>query len=146
MNVKRAGHDLERFVAAQAPVFSDVLAELEAGQKRSHWMWFVFPQLRGLGRSQMAWRYGITSLEEARAYLAHPVLGPRLQACCELLLGLPAHSATQVFGTPDDLKLESSMTLFAAAAPSPEARARFERVLERFCDGERDAATLAQLR
>ncbi|APW35816.1 calpastatin [Rhodoferax koreense] len=141
-----AGHDLERFVAAQAPVFDDAIAELRAGRKRSHWMWFVFPQLRGLGRSQMAWRYGIVSIDEARAYLAHPVLGPRLKACCEVLMRLPPCSATQVFGSPDDLKLASSMTLFSEAANMPEDRGLFDRVLAQFCGGERDAATLALLR
>ncbi|MDB5849989.1 MAG: calpastatin [Rhodoferax sp.] len=139
------GFDLARFVSAQAPVIADVFAELEAGRKRSHWMWFVFPQLRGLGHSAMARHYGITSVAEARAYLAHDVLGPRLHACCEVLLGLPATSAMEVFGMPDDLKLKSCMTLFAAAASSGEDKAPFEQVLRRFYDGDRDARTLAML-
>ena len=140
-----AGFDLQRFVDAQAPVIAEVLAELQGGRKRSHWMWFVFPQLRGLGYSPMAQHYGITSLAEAQAYLAHPVLGPRLHACCEVLLGLPSHSATQIFGSPDDMKLKSSMTLFEVAAPDADGRAPFEQVLARFYQGERDTKTLALL-
>jgi uncharacterized protein (DUF1810 family) len=134
--------DLDRFVTAQAPVFADVLAELENGRKTSHWMWFVFPQLRDLGRSAIARHYGIGSLAEAQAYLQHEVLGPRLHACCEVLLGLPSHSAHEIFGTPDDLKLRSCMTLFAAAADSAEGKALFEAVLRRYYGGEPDAKTL----
>ena len=137
--------DLDRFVTAQAPVFADVLAELENGRKTSHWMWFVFPQLRDLGRSAIARHYGIGSLAEAQAYLQHEVLGPRLHACCEVLLALPSHSAHEIFGTPDDLKLRSCMTLFAAAADSAEGRAPFEAVLRRYYGGEPDAKTLALL-
>ena len=137
--------DLDRFVTAQAPVFADALAELENGRKTSHWMWFVFPQLRDLGRSAIARHYGIGSLAEAQAYLRHEVLGPRLHACCEVLLGLPSHSAHEIFGTPDDLKLRSCMTLFAAAADSAEGKAPFEAVLRRYYGGEPDAKTLALL-
>ena len=123
--------DLQRFVDAQDRVYDTVLAELRAGAKRSHWIWFVFPQLRGLGHSATAVRYGISSLDEARAYLGHPVLGPRLVECAEL-----------VFGYPDDVKLRSSMTLFARAAPDTPV---FAEVLDRFFDGEPDAATDALL-
>ena len=137
--------DLDRFVTAQAPVFADVLAELENGRKTTHWMWFVFPQLRDLGRSAMAQHYGIASLAEAQAYLQHEILGPRLHACCELLLRLPSRSAHEIFGTPDDMKLKSCMTLFAAAADGVEGKAPFEAVLHRYYGGETDAKTLALL-
>ena len=131
--------DLERFVIAQAPVIDDVREELRAGRKRSHWMWFVFPQLKGLGTSAMAQHYGIASLEEARAYLAHAVLGPRLRECCELMLAVPGRSAHEILGSPDDLKFRSCVTLFALAAPG---EALFRRCLERFHAGEPDARTL----
>ena len=108
--------DLERFVTAQAPVFATVLNELKAGRKRSHWMWFVFPQLRGLGQSAMATRYGIGSLAEAQAYLAHPLLGPRLMECTRTVLAIEGRSLHAIFGSPDDLKFCSSMTLFSLAA------------------------------
>lgn len=131
---------LERFVAAQAPVLANALAELRAGRKRSHWMWFVFPQLRGLGRSPMAQHYGIASLAEARAYLAHPLLGPRLAEATEAVLASPAPSLHALLGSPDDLKFRSSMTLFAhAAAGSGEP---FRAALTRWCGGLEDAATL----
>src|SRR5580692_6153851 len=106
--------DLERFVTAQAPVIDRVRAELRAGSKRSHWMWFVFPQIAGLGSSAMAQRYAIASLDEAGAYLAHPVLGPRLRDCTALALDVAGRTAHQIFGNPDDLKFHSSLTLFAA--------------------------------
>ena len=109
--------DLERFVAAQEPVFLTVRRELGAGQKHNHWMWFVFPQLRALGRSPTALRYGIASLAEARAYLAHPILGPRLLECTGLVIAIQNRSVHAIFGSPDDLKFRSSMTLFAAAQP-----------------------------
>lgn len=109
------GFDLERFVEVQAPVYGQVLAELRAGEKRSHWMWFVFPQMRGLGRSAMAEQYGIGSLEEARAYLAHPVLGARLRECTGLVLAVKGKTVGEIFGSPDDLKFQSCMSLFAAA-------------------------------
>ncbi|HMO43886.1 MAG TPA: DUF1810 domain-containing protein, partial [Phenylobacterium sp.] len=105
-------YDLERFVAAQAGVIETALAELRGGRKRSHWMWFVFPQLKGLGQSSMAWLYGLDGLAEARAYLAHPVLGPRLEAATALVRDSPAVSLNALFGAPDDLKFCSSMTLF----------------------------------
>jgi uncharacterized protein (DUF1810 family) len=132
--------DLQRFVAAQAPVIDDVRDELRAGRKRSHWMWFVFPQLRGLGVSSTAEFYGLASLDEARAYLAHPVLGPRLRECCALMLGVPAKGAHEILGSPDDLKFRSCLTLFALAAPD---EAVFRQALERFYDGQPDSRTLA---
>ena len=134
--------DLQRFVAAQAPVLDAVRAELAAGRKRSHWMWFVFPQLRGLGSSTMAQHYGMASLDEARAYLAHPVLGPRLRECCALLLAVPGRSAHEILGSPDDLKFRSCLTLFAAAAPQEPV---FAQALRRFYGGEPDPRTLALL-
>ena len=137
-------HDLERFVAAQAPLWAQVRAELASGRKRSHWMWFVFPQLRGLGRSAMAERYGIASRDEAEAYLAHPLLGARLLECTRLMLDVDAgKSALAVLGAPDDLKFRSSMTLFAAVADG--AQTPFAAALERFFGGAGDPATLALL-
>ena len=133
--------NLERFVTAQAPVFAAALDELKAGQKRSHWMWFVFPQLRGLGHSSMAQFYGIGSLNEARAYLAHPVLGPRLILCTEMVLAVEGRSLHAIFGSPDDMKFCSSMTLFALAAGKGEST--FRRALDRYCDGGIDKRTLA---
>jgi uncharacterized protein (DUF1810 family) len=134
--------DLQRFVTAQAPVYEQVTAELAAGLKSSHWMWFVFPQLKSLGRSSTARHYGIGSLDEARAYWRHPLLGARLQRCCELLLALPPErSALQIFGSIDALKLRSCLTLFERAAPDEPL---FDALLQRHCGGERDAATLAQ--
>ena len=124
--------DLDRFVSAQAGVYEEALAELKAGRKRTHWMWFVFPQIAGLGSSSMAQRYAIGSVDEARAYLAHPVLGPRLRECAQALLDVEGRSAADIFGYPDDLKLRSSMTLFARAADDP---AVFQAVLERYYDG-----------
>ncbi len=109
------GFDLERFVEAQAPVYADVLRELREGRKRTHWMWFVFPQLSGLGQSPMAQHYGIASLDEARAYLAHPLLGPRLSECVEAVLSHPDRSAAAIFSSPDDVKFRSCLTLFLAA-------------------------------
>jgi uncharacterized protein (DUF1810 family) len=135
--------DLDRFVAAQAPVFETVLEELKAGRKSTHWMWFVFPQLRGLGRSPTARFFGIGSLAEARAYQAHPLLGPRLVVCTETVLGIPGGSLHGIFGSPDDLKFQSCMTLFEAAAPSGDSV--FARALEHWCGGARDAGTLRLL-
>ncbi len=117
------------------------MAELRAGAKRSHWIWFVFPQIKGLGQSATSVRYSITSLDEARAYLAHPVLGPRLLECVQILLDVPGRSAAQVLGA-DDVKLRSSLTLFAAADPDEPL---FAAALDRFFDGERDPRTLALL-
>ena len=134
---------LERFVAAQAPVFPAVLAELRAGQKRSHWMWFVFPQLRGLGRSSMAEFYGIVSLAEARAYVAHPVLGPRLTLCAEAVLAIEGKPLHAIFGSLDDLKFCSSMTLFSRADGRDESV--FRRAIDCFCSGREDERTVALL-
>ncbi|MEP9371576.1 DUF1810 domain-containing protein [Mesorhizobium sp. KR1-2] len=134
--------DLARFVRAQDRVISSVRAELKNGRKASHWMWFVFPQIAGLGMSSMSQRYGIASLDEARAYLAHPVLGARLRECVEILLALPPRSAHDIFGSPDDHKLRSSLTLFEQAAPG---EALFARALERYYGGGRDKATLKLL-
>jgi uncharacterized protein (DUF1810 family) len=135
--------DLERFATAQAAVFPAVVAELKAGRKRTHWMWFVFPQLRGLGHSSMAAFYGIASLNEARAYLAHPLLGPRLDLCTRTLLDLESGSLHQIFGSPDDTKFQSSMTLFAVAAADPVSP--FHKALDRWCDGALDAQSLRLL-
>jgi uncharacterized protein (DUF1810 family) len=132
---------LDRFVQAQDGVYDDALAELTAGRKRTHWMWFIFPQIAGLGSSATAQRYAIRSLDEARAYLAHPVLGPRLRECAQALLSVPGRSAREILGHPDDLKLRSSMTLFARAADDP---APFEAVLDRYYDGP-DPLTLTLL-
>lgn len=134
--------DLQRFVDAQAPVYDDVLAELRAGRKTSHWMWFIFPQLRGLGRSSMAQRYGIASRAEALAYARHPVLGARLRECMSLLQAHPAGSAQEMLGDVDAMKLRSCATLFAAVAPQEPA---FRGVLVRFFDGQADERTLALL-
>ncbi len=135
--------DLERFVTAQTPVFPAVLSELEAGHKQSHWMWFVFPQLRGLGHSSMATFYGIASSSEARAYLAHKVLGQRLELCARTVLGHPDKSLHQIFGSPDDVKFQSSMTLFALAAGDPEST--FYNALDQWCGGVLDPQTLKLL-
>lgn len=133
--------DLRRFVDAQEGVHERALAELRAGRKSSHWMWFVFPQIEGLGQSWMSKQYAIAGLPEARAYLAHPVLGPRLAACSEALLGVEGRTASEIFGFPDDAKLRSSMTLFDAVEPG----AVFSRVLERYFGGGRDTETLRRL-
>jgi len=132
-------HELQRFVEAQDPVIDRVKRELRAGRKRSHWMWFVFPQVAGLGSSPRAQRYAIRSAAEAEAYLDHPVLGPRLRECTEIVTGLSGRSAADVFGSPDDLKFRSSMTLFAAVAAEP---APFETALGRYYAGERCERTL----
>ncbi|MFC0678148.1 DUF1810 domain-containing protein [Lysobacter korlensis] len=130
-------HDLRRFVEAQdqGGVYENAVQELRRGRKQSHWMWFVFPQLRGLGSSSMAVRYGIASLDEARAYLAHPVLGPRLLECAEIVASSDGGSADAIFGPVDAVKLRSSMTLFAEAGTDAET---FQRVLDRFFDGSGD--------
>src|SRR5436190_9159520 len=111
-------HNLDRFLTAQAPVIDAVLSELRAGRKRTHWMWYVFPQLRGLGSSAMAHRYGISSIDEASAYWAHPILGARLRECVEAILSVQGNSAVDILGEPDDWKLCCCLTLFEAAAPS----------------------------
>ena len=131
--------DLRRIVEAQDPVLDRVRAELRRGRKASHWMWFVFPQVAGLGSSPTAQRYALAGLDEARAYLAHPVLGPRLRECAALAAAVEHGAAAEVFGYPDDLKLRSSMTLFARAAPDEPV---FAAVLDRHFDGEPDPRTV----
>lgn len=131
--------NLRRFVDAQAGIYDQALAELRHGHKRSHWMWFIFPQIDGLGKSPTAQHFAITSIEEGRQYLHHPLLGPRLLECTEVVLAIEGRSASQIFGYPDDLKLKSSMTLFANAA---EADSVFVRVLEKYFSGEMDGATV----
>lgn len=131
--------DLERFVTAQAPVFDSVLAELTEGRKRTHWMWFVFPQLRALGYSPTAQFYGIGSLTEAQAYHAHPVLGTRLDLCTRTVLQSRARSLHEIFGSPDDLKFRSCMTLFELAVPGVQL---FGQAIDRWCAGKRDHRTL----
>ena len=132
---------LHRFLAAQEPVFDQVLEELRSGAKRTHWMWFVFPQVRGLGTSQTARFYAVADLEEARMYLTHEILGPRLLAALTALGPADGRSLTAVLGSPDDLKFRSCMTLFAVADPSGP----YEGALRSWCDGEKDERTLAIL-
>lgn len=133
-------YDLQRFVDAQDPVYRAVCAELAAGTKTSHWMWFVFPQLKGLGRSATAEHFGIASKDEAIAYLQHPVLGPRLRECTRLVLDVEGKTAAQIFGSPDDMKFRSSVTLFAAVSGEP----LFRRAIEKYFDGG-DQRTIAML-
>lgn len=130
--------NLQRFVEAQQPVYPTARTELCAGTKRSHWMWFIFPQAAGLGRSEMARRYAIASRAEALAYLQHPVLGPRLRECSNIVANLKGHSALAVFGSPDDLKFRSSMTLFAQVSPGDRV---FTECLQKYYNGEPDPAT-----
>jgi uncharacterized protein (DUF1810 family) len=132
-------HDLNRFLEAQRESYDRALAEIRSGRKRTHWMWFIFPQCAGLGSSAISQRYAIGSLAEAEAYLRHPVLGVRLVECAEAALGIQGRPASQVFGAPDDMKLRSSATLFAAVSPPGSV---FERLLDKYFDGERDARTV----
>ncbi len=132
-------HDLNRFVEAQARDYNQALAEIKAGRKRSHWIWYVLPQIDGLGFSAMSRRYAIKSIDEATAYLSHPVLGPRLVETCESALAVQGKSAHDIFGSPDDMKLKSCATLFASVSPPGSV---FERLLERYFQGERDGKTL----
>ena len=142
MAVTNDPYDLQRFVDAQALTYDTVIGELTAGRKRSHWMWFIFPQVRGLGSSPTAVRFSISSADEARAYLAHELLGPRLRECARLVSQIDGRSAEDIFGWPDDMKLRSSMTLFARTA---DDNADFVAVLDKFYGGEQDPATLALL-
>lgn len=135
-------HDLNRFVLAQEKDYAPAIAEIRSGRKRTHWMWYIFPQLDGLGFSETARRYAIRGLDEARAYLEHPVLGPRLVECAEAVLSVQGRSAREIFGTPDDLKLRSCATLFAEVSP---AGSLFRRVLEEYFGGEADVRTLTLL-
>jgi uncharacterized protein (DUF1810 family) len=132
-------HDLGRFVAAQRGSYDNALAEIARGDKRSHWMWYVFPQIAGLGLSATSRKYAIGSLAEAEAYLRHEVLGPRLVACAEAALAVEGRSAREIFGSPDDLKLRSSATLFAQVSPDGSV---FHRLLDKYFGGEPDEATL----
>lgn len=135
-------HNLQRFVEAQESIYTQALTELLSGRKRSHWMWFVFPQIRGLGASAMAWEYGIASREEAVAYLEHPVLGSRLRECTRAVNAVQGRTAHEIFGSPDDLKFRSSMTLFAHVT---QDNADFVQPLDRYYAGEPDARTLELL-
>ncbi len=135
-------HDLDRFVRAQEHDYQQALAEVRAGRKQSHWMWYIFPQFDGLGFSSMTQRYAIKSAAEAEAYLRHPLLGSRLAECCEAAVGIEGRSAHQVFGSPDDVKLRSCATLFAAVSPPGSV---FERLLDRFFHGVRDETTIRLL-
>ena len=135
-------YDLKRFLSAQKGAYERALAELRAGQKRTHWMWFIFPQINGLGFSPMARLYAIKSKEEARQYLNHPVLGKRLLECAVAVVDLKGGSVSEIFGYPDDVKFTSSMTLFESIAGSDSV---FSIALDRYCHGERDAKTLRLL-
>jgi uncharacterized protein (DUF1810 family) len=135
-------HDLARFVQAQEDDYDQALSEIRSGRKRSHWMWYVFPQYDGLGSSPTSRRYAIKSLAEAQAYLAHPVLGPRLVECAEAALAIEGRSAYEIFGSPDDVKLRSCATLFARVSPAGSV---FERLLDKYCQGQPDAKTLRLL-
>jgi uncharacterized protein (DUF1810 family) len=134
--------ELNRFLRAQEGHYWQALSELNAGRKRSHWMWFIFPQLDGLAFSATSKRYAIKSLEEARAYLEHPVLGPRLLECAEAVAGVEGRSAAEILGSPDDMKLKSSATLFACVSPPGSV---FDRLLDKYYQGERDGKTLRLL-
>lgn len=139
-----AGHpvDLSRFMDAQQNIYDNVLAELRNGRKRTHWMWYIFPQIDGLGHSTTSKHYAIKSLEEARQYLNNPILGKRLLECAEAVFNIEGRSVSDIFGYPDNLKLKSSMTLFAYVAASGSV---FDRVLDKYFNGERDALTLRLL-
>ena len=132
-------HDLNRFLVGQAPMFDVALSEIRAGRKQSHWMWFIFPQLAGLGTSPISQHYAIKNASEAEAYLRHPVLGPRLVECAEAVLGIEGRTAREIFGAPDDAKLRSSATLFAHVSPPGSV---FERLLERYFPEGPDSRTL----
>jgi uncharacterized protein (DUF1810 family) len=138
----RDAYNLERFVMAQDGVYDEVLSELRAGKKVSHWMWFIFPQIRGLGRSPVSIEYAIFSREEAQAYLRHPILGARLKECTRLVLALEGRSVADVFGSPDDMKFRSSMTLFAQVSPDDDI---FQRALKKYFAGVPDRLTLDRL-
>ena len=133
-------HHLERFIEAQQTVYDQALAEIRSGLKQTHWMWFVFPQFDGLGLSAMSRRYAVKSLDEARAYLSHPLLGPRLLECAEAVLGVESRSAEDIFGSPDDMKLRSSATLFAQVSANGSV---FHRILDKYFHGRHDQRTIA---
>ncbi len=134
--------DLERFISAQADVYTTALAELRSGQKHTHWMWYIFPQIAGLGFSATSQHFAIQNLKEAQSYIAHPVLGPRLRECAETVLYIEGRNVSQIFGSPDDIKFKSSMTLFAYAAGD---NALFIRLLKKYFNGEQDAETMHKL-
>ncbi len=134
--------NLQRFVTAQERVFDQVLAELRAGRKMSHWIWFIFPQIQGLGRSPISQGYAISGREEANAYLQHPLLGPRLKNCTQLVLQVEGGSALDILGSPDDMKFRSCMTLFAQVSPDDDI---FQRALQKYFDGKPDRLTLERL-
>lgn len=135
-------YDLDRFVQVQAHDFDIALVEIASGRKRSHWMWYIFPQFAGLGFSAMSQRYAIRSAAEAQAYLNHPILGPRLMQCCKALLAINGRSAHEIFGSPDDMKLQSCATLYASITPMDSV---FARVLKQYFSGQRDQKTLNML-
>jgi uncharacterized protein (DUF1810 family) len=135
-------YNLQRFVDAQSGCFEQACEELTQGRKSSHWMWFIFPQIKGLGHSEMSATFGISSKDEAQAYLSHPILGPRLRKCVQLVNRINARSLKEIFGSPDDLKFRSSMTLFAHIAEDPKI---FSDALNKYCGGESDPATLERL-
>ena len=138
----REPYNLERFVLAQDAIYPQVVSELRSGMKTSHWMWFIFPQIRGLGRSPVSIEYAISSREEAAAYLHHPVLGPRLKECTRLVLDVKGRSAEEIFGSPDDMKFRSSMTLFVQVSPDDDI---FARALQQYFGGAPDQLTLDRL-
>jgi uncharacterized protein (DUF1810 family) len=135
-------HNLNRFMQAQEGDYARALAEIRSGRKRSHWMWYIFPQFDGLGSSPTSKRYAIKSVAEAKAYLDHPVLGPRLRECVEAALGVEGRSASEIFGSPDDMKLRSCATLFAHVSPAGSV---FDRLLDKYYQGDRDSKTLRLL-
>ena|SRR5581483_1690473 len=135
-------YNLQRFVLAQAPVFDRVLEELKMGAKMSHWMWFIFPQIRGLGRSPVSIEFALSGIGEVQAYLQHPILGPRLKACTRLVLLVQGRSASEIFGSPDDIKFRSSMTLFAQVSHDDDI---FQKALQKYFNGEPDQLTLDRL-
>lgn len=135
--------DLDRFLKAQKGDYEIVLSEIKDGQKRSHWMWYIFPQIDGLGFSSMSIRYAIKSIDEAKEYLNHPVLGARLLECAQAVIDVEGRSIAEIFGSPDDLKLRSCATLFASVSPS--SGSVFERILDKYYHGERDNRTLERL-
>ena len=144
MNINKAPYDLNRFLQAQKQDYAIALDEITQGQKYSHWMWCIFPQIEGLGYSHIAQKYAISNVEEAKAYLADSVLGARLVECCEVLLNLDSsYTASEIFGFPDDLKLKSSMTLFAKVSVEDSV---FHRIIEHYFDGELDDKTIYLLK
>jgi uncharacterized protein (DUF1810 family) len=145
MSSGKGAYHLERFLEAQEGVYEQACAELRAGQKQTHWMWFIFPQIQGLGSSAMAARYAISSLEEAHAYLEHPVLGQRLRECTGIVVALQERTADEIFGYPDNLKFHSSMTLFAQAAAISEEDLIFSQALDKYFSGREDPATMQRL-